>query len=205
MAADDARHRQQNRRAKLRAEGLVMREVWILPQHGPLLLKVEKLLRKPNSRPLVQAIQGVSAAMSTSPVTPQSLYASLQAGELAAAGTFSYTLIEGVDPVILANAHDYGDVSIYVAVMGEIIVAQATLFPLKRVRDTAAFNDRVLRTEKLFDLANISIDVHPDGSEYYVIYGALRSTSAVRDVEYEINTLAHNAVDAASAYREFLK
>ena len=85
MAADDARHRQQNRRAKLRAEGLVMREVWILPQHAPLLLKVEKLLRKPNSRPLVQALQGVSAAMSTSPVTPQSLYASLQAGELAGA------------------------------------------------------------------------------------------------------------------------
>jgi uncharacterized protein YjfI (DUF2170 family) len=205
MSADDARHRQQNRRAKLRAEGLVMREVWILPQHGPLLLKVEKLLRMSNSRPLVQALQGVSAAMSTSPVTPQMLYASLQAGELASAGTFSYSLIEGVDPVILANAHDYGDVSIYIAVIGEIIVAQATLFPLKRVRDTAAFNDRVLRTEKLFDLANISIDVHPDGSEYYVIYGALRSTSALPDVEYEISTLAHNAVDAASAYREFLK
>jgi uncharacterized protein len=72
------------------------------------------------------------------------------------------------------------------------------------VRHTAKLNDRVLRTEKLFDLANISIDAHPDGTEFYVIYGALRARSALDDIEYEIDTLARNAVDAASAYREFL-
>jgi uncharacterized protein YjfI (DUF2170 family) len=204
MAPDSGRHRQRSRRARLRADGFVLREVWILPQHSPLLLKIEKLLRKPNAHPLVHALKGVSTAMSTSQVTPHALFANLEAGELAAAGTFSYALIEGVDPVIAASAHEYGDVSLYIAVIGEIIVAQATLFPLGRVRNTAELNDRILRTEKLFDLANISIDVHPDGGEYYVIYGALRATSSVPDIEYEINTLAHNAVDAASAYREFL-
>ena len=79
------------------------------------------------------------------------------------------------------------------------------MFPVARVRDTARLNDRILRTEKLFDLANISIDTHPDGSEFYVIYGALRATSALSDVEFEIDTLARNAVDAAGAYREFVK
>jgi uncharacterized protein YjfI (DUF2170 family) len=73
------------------------------------------------------------------------------------------------------------------------------------VRDTSRLNDRILRTEKLFDLANISIDTHPDGAEFYVIYGALRATSALADVEFEIDTLARNAVDAAAAYREFIK
>jgi uncharacterized protein YjfI (DUF2170 family) len=193
------------RRQKLREEGLVMREVWIQPQHAPVLLKVEKLLRKPNAHPLIHALKGVSAAMSTGSVTTQTLLPDLQSGQLATADRYSFSLVEGLEPVIQAVAHDYGDVHVYIAVTGDIAIAQATLFPVARVRDTARLNDRILRTEKLFDLANISIDAHPDGEEFYVIYGALRSTSALSDIEYEIDTLAHNAVDAAAAYREFLK
>ncbi len=204
VGKDDSRRRQNARRSKLRTEGLVQRDVWILPQHAPLLLKLEKLLRKPNANPLVHALRGVSLAMSNGATNTQSLIASLRSGNLAAAGKYTYTLIEGVDPVIQATAHECGDLNIYVAVTGEIAIVQATLFPVSRVHDTAALNDRVLRTEKLFDLANISIDAHPDGTEYYVIYGALRATSALTDIEFEIDTLAHNAVDAASAYREFL-
>jgi len=198
------RKRQVNRRSRLKAEGLVQRDTWILPQHVPLLGKVEKLLRKPNANPLIQALRGVILAMSSDPVSVRSLLASLRAGSLSTSGKFTYTLVEGVDPVIQATSHEWGDLNIYIAVTGEIVIAQATLFPVSRVRNTAALNDRVLRTEKLFDLANISIDAHPDGTEYYVIYGALRATSALSDIEYEIETLAHNAVDAASAYREFL-
>jgi len=143
--------------------------------------------------------------MSNSPVTTASLLPDLQSGQLAASGRYTFSLIEGLEPVIQAVAHDYGDVHVYIAVTGEIMVAQATLFPVARVRDVARLNDRILRTEKLFDLANISIDTHPDGSEFYVIYGALRATSSLADLEFEIDTLAHNAVDAAAAYREFVK
>jgi uncharacterized protein YjfI (DUF2170 family) len=182
-----------------------MREVWILSQHAPVLLKVEKLLRKPNAHPLIYALKGVSTAMSNPLVTTQSLLPGLQSGELGASGRYTFSLLEGLEPVIQATAHDYGDVNVYIAVTGEIAVAQATLFPVSRVRDTARLNDRVLRTEKLFDLANICIDTHPDGSEFYVIYGALRATSSLADIEYEIDTLARNAVDAAAAYREFVR
>jgi uncharacterized protein YjfI (DUF2170 family) len=182
-----------------------MREVWILPQHAPVLLKVEKLLRKPNAHPLIHALKGVSTAMSNGLVTTQSLLPSLQAGQLAVSRRYTFSLIEGLEPVIQATAHEYGDVNVYIAVTGEIAIAQATLFPVARVRDTARLNDRVLRTEKLFDLANISIDTHPDGAEFYVIYGALRAASSLADIEFEIDTLAHNAVDAAAAYREFVK
>jgi hypothetical protein len=205
VTKDSNRRRQQARREKLRAEGLVMREVWICPEHAPVLLKVEKLLRKPNAHPLIHALKGVSTAMTDGPVTTQTLLPELQSGQLASAGRYTFSLVEGLEPVIQAVSHDYGDVNVYVAVTGEIAIAQATLFPVARVRDTARLNDRILRTEKLFDLANISIDAHPDGTEFYVIYGALRATSALTDIEYEIDTLARNAVDAAAAYREFVK
>jgi uncharacterized protein YjfI (DUF2170 family) len=205
VTQDSNRKRQQTRRRKLREEGLVMREVWIRPQHAPVLLKVEKLLRKPNAHPLIHALKGVTAAMTTGPVSTHTLLTNLQSGELVASDRYTVTLVEGMEPVIQATAHEFGDLNVYVAVTGEIAIAQATLFPVARVRDTARLNDRILRTEKLFDLANISIDAHPDGSEFYVIYGALRSTSALADIEFEIDTLARNAVDAAAAYREFLK
>jgi uncharacterized protein len=205
VTKDSNRRRQQARRKKLREEGLVMREVWIHPEHAPVLQKVEKLLRKANAHPLIHALKGVSTAMTNGPVTTQTLLPDLQSGELAASRRYSFSLVEGLEPVIQAVAHEYGDVNVYIAVTGEIAIAQATLFPVKRVRDTARLNDRILRTEKLFDLANISIDAHPDGTEYYVIYGALRSTSPLADIEFEIDTLARNAVDAAAAYREFVK
>jgi uncharacterized protein len=205
LTKDGNRRRQQTRRQKLREEGLVMREVWILAQHAPVLLKVEKLLRKPNAHPLIHALKGVSAAMSTGPVTTHTLLPDLQSGSLGSSHRYTFSLVEGLEPVIQAVAHDYGDVNVFIAVTGEIAIAQATLFPVARVRDTARLNDRILRTEKLFDLANISIDMHPDGAEFYVIYGALRATSALSDIEFEIDTLARNAVDAAGAYREFVK
>jgi uncharacterized protein len=204
VTKEGSRKRQVARRSRLKEAGWVQRDVWILPEHAPLLLKIEKLLRKPNAHPLIHALRGVTLAMSSDPVNLRSLLSGLRTGSLSTSGKFTFTLVEGVDPVIQATAHECGDLNIYVAVTGEIAIVQATLFPVARVRNTAKLNDRVLRTEKLFDLANISIDAHPDGSEFYVIYGALRASSALVDIEYEIETLAHNAVDAASAYREFL-
>jgi len=190
VTKEGSRRRQQTRRQKLRSDGLVMREVWILPQHAPVLLKIERLLRKPNAHPLIHALKGVSSAMSNGLINTQSLLSGLQSGELAGSGRYTFSLVEGLEPVIQAIAHDYGDVHVYIAVTGEIAIAQATLFPVARVRDTARLNDRVLRTEKLFDLANISIDAHPDGSEFYVIYGALRASSSLSDIDQAVDRLA---------------
>lgn len=203
MSKDSNRRRQQAYRDRLRAEGLIKREVWILPMHAHVLAKVEKLLRKPNAHPLVQALIGVSTAMSD--VSPSALLEGLKSSPLALSGRYSFSLVEGAEPVILAVAHDFGDVHVFVALTAEIAIVQATLFPVSQVTDTARLNDRILRTEKLFDLANISIDTDPDGTEYYVIYGALRASSSLDDIQFEIDTLAQNAVNAAAAYREFIK
>ena len=95
-----------------------MREVWILLQHAPVLLKVEKLLRKPNAHPLIHALKGVSTAMSNPLITTQSLLPGLQSGELGASGRYSFSLLEGLEPVIQATAHDYGDVNVFIAMTG---------------------------------------------------------------------------------------
>ena len=203
MSKDANRRRQQAYRDRLRAEGLVKREVWIRQEHVQVLSRIEKLLRKPNAHPLIQALKGVSTAMSD--ISPASLHESLKSGQLALSGRYTFSLVGGEAPVILAVAHDFGDVHVFIALTGEIAIVQATLFPVAQVTDTTRLNDRILRTEKLFDLANISIDAHPDGSEFYVIYGALRATSSLDDIEFEIDTLAHNAVNAAAAYREFIR
>jgi uncharacterized protein YjfI (DUF2170 family) len=203
VSKDGNRRRQQAYRERLRAEGLVKREVWIRQEHAHVLARIEKLLRKPNAHPLIQALKGVSTAMSD--INPASLLAGLESSQLALSGRYSFSLVGAEDAVILAVAHDFGDVHVFIALTGEIAIVQATLFPVSQVTDTARLNDRILRTEKLFDLANISIDTHPDGSEYYVIYGALRASSSLDDIEFEIDTLAHNAVNAAAAYREFIR
>jgi len=198
--SNDSRVRQQIRRARLREAGLVLREVWVHPGNAVLLLKLEKVLRQPNPQPLINALKGVNTAMSDGNASAQALLASLSQGPLVKSGNFSAELLDGVDPVIHVTAH----ISVIVAATSEIIIVQAALFAVADVADEAALNAHILRTEKFFDLANISIDRHPDGSEHYVIYGALRCGSSLEDIEYEIDTLARNAVDAASAYREFL-
>ena len=142
MTKEGSRKRQVARRSRLKAEGLVQRDVWILPEHAPLLLKIEKLLRKPNAHPLIHALRGVTLAMSSDPVNLRSLLSGLRTGSLSTSGKFAFTLVEGVDPVIQATAHECGDLNIYVAVTGEIAIVQATLFPVARVRDTAKLNDR---------------------------------------------------------------
>ena len=58
----------------------MQRDVWILPQHAPLLLKLEKLLRKPNANPLIHALRGVTLAMSSEPVSVRGLLGSLRQG-----------------------------------------------------------------------------------------------------------------------------
>ena len=89
-----------------------MREVWICPEHAPVLQKVEKLLRKPNAHPLIHALKGVSTAMTDGPVTTQTLLPDLQSGQLATSRRYTFSLVDGLEPVIQAVSHDYGDVNV---------------------------------------------------------------------------------------------
>jgi uncharacterized protein YjfI (DUF2170 family) len=115
------------------------------------------------------------------------------------------SLIEGVDPAIMCTMQDLGDLQIIVAVSGDVIIVQTELWPESAVKDTATFNRQVMLSEKLFGLANISLDRSAEGVVHYVAYGALRAESAPEDVVYEIEALGASVVEIAEAFRPYLK
>ncbi|HOX52983.1 MAG TPA: DUF2170 family protein, partial [Fibrobacteria bacterium] len=115
------------------------------------------------------------------------------------------SLIQGVDPAVLCTMEDLGDLQIIVAVSGNVIIVQAELWPESLVKDTATFNRQVMLSEKLFGLANISLDRNSEGVIHYVAYGALRAESDIDDVAYEIEALGTSVVEIAEAFRPYLK
>ena len=115
------------------------------------------------------------------------------------------TLVEGVDPAILCRMLEHGELPIIVGISGDSIIAQATLWPESQVKDPLSFNREVMLAEKLFGLANISLEDMGNGEVWYVAYGALRAQSGIQDIAYEIESLAHSVLDIAQAFKNHLK
>ena len=116
----------------------------------------------------------------------------------------SVQLIDGIEPSLQLDMHEYGDLPVFVTVYGEQIIVEAMLWPLTDVNDLQRFNDTVLRTHKYFPLSTISLDTLADGESYYHMFGALSATSRMLNVLLEIETLARNVIQATEAYDEFL-
>lgn len=196
-------HYQRLYRQRLREQGLVKKEVWILPEHTPRLLAFERKLRQPQ---LMLASMEKEEGMSMSQIwTAQALHDALLAMELCKGGLASIELIQGADASLHVTMHEYGDLPLFIAVFGEQIVVEALLWPAADVADAAAFNNEVLRTHKLFPLSSISLETMPDGQSCYTMFGALSSASTLSDVVFEIELLADNVIKATEAYEGFLK
>ncbi len=187
-------------RQRMAEHGLVRKDAWILPEHATVLFAVAKALQKPGSRILIQ--EGTTT-MAQKIESAQSLRDHL--ATQFAHKPVEITLVQGIDPVIQLKLGDHGDLPVTVAIVGEVIIAQAFLWPETKVIDTATFNRQVMLSEKLFGLANISLDRGPDGQIFYVAYGALRSESSPEDIAYEIEALAHSVLDIAETFRPHLK
>jgi uncharacterized protein YjfI (DUF2170 family) len=100
--------------------------------------------------------------------------------------------------------HDYGDLPLFMAVVGRQIVVEAMLWPVAQVRDAARFNEEVLRTHKLFPLSTLGIETL-DGEAVYIMFGALSAASSLGDVLFEIETLADNVIRATEAFEWHLR
>jgi hypothetical protein len=204
MENKSSAHYQRLFRQRLREQGLVKKEVWILPEHAPLLMAFERKLRQPHSVKLVSMEK--EEGMSMPQVwTAQALYDALSAAELFKGGQASIELIQSSDASLHVTMHDYGDLPLFIAVFGEQIVVESLLWPAVDVRDSAAFNEEVLRTHKLFPLSSIGLETLPDGQPCYTMFGALSSASTLTDVVFEIELLADNVIKATEAYEGFLK
>ncbi|WP_341645062.1 biofilm formation regulator BacA [Thauera sp. SDU_THAU2] len=194
-------------RARLREQGLVKKELWVLPEYLDALSSIEKSMRQPwSTAGFVQPGQEKENTMTEKTLwTVTALHDALRDSPLVASGAARLELLDGADPSLLLQMHDYGDLPVFLAVVGGHIVVESLLWPVALVRDVAAFNDQVLRTHKLFPLSSISIETLSDGEEAYIMFGALSAASSLADVALEIETLADNVIRATEAFEPQLR
>lgn len=202
MEKKSSAHYQREYRKRLREAGLIKKEVWILPEHGKLLLEIEKKLRSPEVRELNQGVKGKMTKSVLWNTT--TLFQALQEDELILSAAASLELIDGADPAVLIRMKNYGDLPVFLTVAGEQILAESVLWPLEDVRGVEKFNEEVLRTHKLFPLSTISLDIMPNGEQYYTMFGALSAASILENVVFEIETLADNVIKATEAYGDYI-
>ena len=141
---------QREYRKRLRDQGLVKKEVWILPANRESLTAFEKELRKP------LAINTIGAHTMNDTNAHRwetlSLFQALEKLPHFSNGSCSIEIIEGLDPTIVASMHHYGDLPIFITAGGEQILAEAVLFAMDNVEDPALFNEYVLKMHKNYSL-----------------------------------------------------
>ena len=133
--------------------------------------------------------------------TVRTLKAALGRSGAASAGDLSCRVIEGVDPVLLVTMHQHGDLEIFVNVSEAQIAASVLLWPCEEQPDRAAFNEFLLRAQKLVPLSNFGIST-VDGHDFYELFGELATTTSLDTIVIELRTLAENAIEAATDLRE---
>jgi uncharacterized protein len=207
MQKKSSAHYQREYRNRLREQGLVKKEVWILPENARRLALLEMELRVSAKQRISELSLSTKGEDRMSDIvnrwTTQSLHDALAKSDLFESGRAELELIDGVEPVVHVVMGEYGDLPLFISVSGEQILVEAMLWSAMDVKDVAAFNETVLRTHKYFPLSNISLD-RIDGDNCYQMYGALSSASSLHDVIFEIEILASNVIQATQAYSEFL-
>ena len=132
--------------------------------------------------------------------TVRSLKAALDTSEPAKTGELTARIVEGADPILLVTMHEHGDLELFVNVSEAQISASVLLWPCDEQDDRAAFNEFLLKSQKLVPLSNFGIG-SVDGRDYYELFGELATSSPLDTVVIELRTLADNAIDAATDLR----
>ncbi len=109
-------------------------------------------------------------------------------------------VVEGADPILLVTMHEQGDLEIFVSVSDQQIAASVLLWPVDEQDDRHAFNEFLLKAQKLVPLSNFGIGTVGD-RDYYELFGELAPSSSLDDILIELRVLAENAIEAASDLR----
>ena len=109
-------------------------------------------------------------------------------------------IVEGADPILLVTMHDHGDLEIFVSVSDQQIAASVLLWPVDEQEDKHAFNEFLLKAQKLVPLSNFGISAVGD-RDFYELFGELAPSSSLDDILIELRVLAENAIEAASDLR----
>lgn len=132
--------------------------------------------------------------------TVRSLTDALHRCDAAASGEFTARIVEGSDPVLLVTMHEHGDLEIFVNVSEAQIAASVLLWPCDEQPDRDAFNEFLLKAQKIVPLSNFGIGT-VDARDYYELFGELATTSSLDTIVIELRTLAENAIEAATDLR----
>lgn len=198
---------QQQYRQRLREQGLIKKEVWILPENTPKLLEIEKMFRQTqtNNNNSFNDKQGNNVMKKNEIWTIANLYDALINSDIFKQNFASLEIIDGIDACLHIIMHEYGDLPLFLSISNQQIIVEALLWPVDIVTEPTQFNEEVLCTRKLFPLSTIAIEKTGDGSLNYIIYGALSSSSLLSNIIYELETLSDNVIKATEAYEHFIK
>lgn len=133
--------------------------------------------------------------------TVKSLSEALEASALVREGEMTVRVLEGAEPVLQISMHEQGDLPIYLSVGAEQIVVSALLWPVDEQEDRHAFNEFLLKAQKIVPLSNFGITT-VGGRDYYELFGELACKTTLQTVIIELRMLAENAIRAASDLRD---
>jgi len=141
-------------------------------------------------------------AVIETPWTVPAIKAALDASELVREGELTTRVLEGAEPVLLATMHEYGDLPIYLSVGGAQIVCSVLLWPVAEQVDRHAFNEFLLKAQRIVPLSNFAI-TSVNGEEIYELMGELSCKTTLQTILIELRTLAENAIDATELRETF--
>ncbi|RMH91143.1 DUF2170 family protein [Lysobacter pythonis] len=187
-------------RERMRQAGLVKKDVWIRPEYAGELTAIEKRMRESGpetAAPGPWTDDGNRWSLS-------SIHHALGQTSAAGDGLIGLEWVAGLDPGLHLTLHEYGGLSMFIAIGGEQVIAECWLWPLSAVADPAAFNAHVLATHKLLPLSAVGIET-VGGVAGYTMFGALDVRSSLASLMFEIEALAGNVIEASEAWLGYLK
>lgn len=160
---------------------------------GPVLVRRSR--RSPLNDP--SGVKHPMDAVIETAWTVPGIKAALDASDLVREGELTLRVLEGAEPVLLATMHEYGDLPIYLSVGGSQIVVSVLLWPVAEQADRHAFNEFLLKAQRVVPLSNFAI-TSVSGEDVYELMGELSCKTTLQTVLIELRTLAENAIDATS-------
>jgi uncharacterized protein YjfI (DUF2170 family) len=190
-----------------RSAGFVKIEVWAPAACKPDILSAVQAI-------VVESVRGPTLVTNPHPPkgrhmdsvidtawTIHSLRDALADSALVRDGELTATAVEGLEPVLLVVMHEFGDLPIYVSGGSLQMVVSTILWPCDEQTDRAAFNEFLLKAQKIVPLSNFGI-TSVDGRDYYELMGEISSKTTLQTLIIELRTLADNAIAAASDLRD---
>ena len=158
--------------------------------------------RRPTSDPITSGDDHHMDAVIETPWTVPAIKDALDGSPLVRDGEMTLRVLEGAEPVLLATMHEYGDLPVYLSVGGAQIVCSVLLWPVAEQADRHAFNEFLLKAQRVVPLSNFAI-TNVGGEDIYELMGELSCKTTLQTILIELRTLAENAIDATELRETF--